>query len=331
MLSSRFLSFHLVQLLFCISLTLPQCFCLSAGVASPGTTRCLAHLPPTAADPPTPRYLRNADVNDKFVLMRGLIQSTWCSIVIAMPFAILQPNTRYAFMGNACRMFAGATVGVAVLGTGQHIFQGTVSAVLGLPECWEAAAQPLAAVSAHISTGFLASALFHGPFSLAPLAGSIGQSFPGSSLMNLCLLGMYSQHLPTRIRANNVKTDQERDSGRESEPCGSTGEGGPTARIGVVGSDEASCTCLVSDEPVRNRLVRRFGPTKGAYGLLVGTSCRKKVCLEIEPKHIGLHIGPVHTYIACIFLFCLLSSGYQQPQHLQLAGRHRRLQHLRRM
>jgi len=283
MLSSYLLSFHLVQLLFCISLTLPQCFGLSAGVASPGTTRCLAHLPPTAAGPPPARYLRNADVNDKFVLMRGLIQSTWCSIVIAMPFAILQPNTRYAFMGNACRMFAGATVGVAVLGTGQHIFQGAVSAVLGLPQCWEAAAQPLAVVSARISTGFLASALFHGPFSLAPLAGSIGQSFPGSSLMNLCLLGMYAQHLPTRIRTNDVQTDQERDSGREAESCGSTGEGGPTARIGVLGSDEASCACSGSDhadEPVRNRLVRRFGPTKGAYGYWLGQVAEGKCAWE---------------------------------------------------
>lgn len=145
-------------------------------------------------------HVRRKGVTSKFQLMQNMVQSTWAFVLCALPLAIQHPSLRYQFMGVACRMFAGATAGVVVLGSGQLALQGAVTAVLGLPECWQAASQPIAETVACLSTGWFARALFHGPFSLAaPAAGaSIG---PGGMLLNLVLLeGFRQQALPVQNR-----------------------------------------------------------------------------------------------------------------------------------
>jgi hypothetical protein len=134
---------------------------------------------------------RRQGVNSKFQMMEKMVQSTWAFVMCALPLAIQHPSLRYKFMGMACRMLAGATAGVVFLGSGQLALQGAVTSVLGLPECWQAASQPVAEALACLSTSLFAGALFHGPFSLAAPAGaSLG---PGGMLLNLVLLEGFRQ------------------------------------------------------------------------------------------------------------------------------------------
>ena len=134
-------------------------------------------------------YVRRSEVNDNFQMMRGMVQATWVFVLCALPLAIRHPGLQYRFMGGACRMFAGATTGVVLLGSGQQLLQSSVAAVVGLPDCWRHAAVPMAAVSARVATGFLAKALVQGPFFLDAPARAAVSRLPGGTLLNLFFLG----------------------------------------------------------------------------------------------------------------------------------------------
>jgi len=150
-------------------------------------------------------YARRSEVNGNFQMMRGMVQATWVFVVFALPLAIRNPGLQYQAMGGACRMLAGATTGAMLLGGGQQLLQSSISAVMGLPDCWRHVAVPLAAVSARAATGFLADALVQGPFFLDAPARAAVSRFPGGALLNLVFLGAGMHHIAAQ-RSSKAST-----------------------------------------------------------------------------------------------------------------------------
>ncbi len=232
-------------------------------------------------------HVRRKGVTSKFQLMQNMVQSTLAFVLCAMPLAIQHPSLRYQFMGMACRMFAGATAGVAVLGSGQLALQGAVTAVLGLPECWQAASQPIAETVACLSTGWFARALFHGPFSLAAPAGaSMG---PGGVLLNLLLLeGFRQQALPVQNRV----VERHVQAAMDMEPRlgeAETAVPWPDYVAGAAGSEEADAVRAAAAPPMHAELA-------GEHAVDTTTRAHLSLCSLRAPTD-GVPAAPVLAQI----------------------------------
>lgn len=233
-------------------MTLDQVHTIMDDVLGKGRTNLGSAQTVPATRHASAEYRRRMDVNTNFKVMENMVQTTWMFVMCTTPIAILNPSLRFRFMGTATRLLALTTTGVVFLGCGEQLLQSTVERVVGLPACWSAAAVPIAAGAARITTDCLAGALFHGPFALSrpSTTKSAFRAIPGGTLLNLAFLAVMQQHYSSSKTSQPVApsahiastpttlTEQHRDAhggvGAGARNFGGEDDG---KSIGVVGSD----------------------------------------------------------------------------------------------